>query len=200
MKHKIELKKTGEFFKQAYQKIGKRNLIVALAILVIAGAVYVNYRIFSDPIGTIGYGTNNMEDTYGTAAGEGGGDGASVEVGKAAEDSYFAATVLSRQKARDEALGVLQTVVDSAEAMQETKAQAFADISQIAKDMESEANIETLVEAKGFEDCVAVVNGSTVSIVVKSDGLLPSEIAQINEIVYEQAGALPVNVKIVERS
>lgn len=199
MKHKIELKKTGEFFKQAYQKIGKRNLIVALAILVIAGAVYVNYRIFSDPIGTIGYGTNNMEDTYGAAAGESG-DGASAEVGKAAEDSYFAATVLSRQKARDEALGVLQTVVDSAEAMQETKAQAFADISQIAKDMESEANIETLIEAKGFEDCVAVVNGSTVNIVVKSDGLLPSEIAQINEIVYEQAGALPVNVKIVERS
>lgn len=199
MKHKIELKKTGEFFKQAYQKIGKRNLIVALAILVIAGAVYVNYRIFSDPIGTIGYGTNNMEDTYGAAAGESG-DGASAEVGKGAEDSYFAATVLSRQKARDEALGVLQTVVDSAEAMQETKAQAFADISQIAKDMESEANIETLIEAKGFEDCVAVVNGSTVNIVVKSDGLLPSEIAQINEIVYEQAGALPVNVKIVERS
>ena len=69
MKHKIELGKAGEFFKKAYQKIGKRNLIVALAILVIAGAVYVNYRIFSDPIGTIGYGTNNMEDTYGAAAG-----------------------------------------------------------------------------------------------------------------------------------
>ncbi len=201
MKHKIELKKTGEFLKQAYQKIGKRNLIVALAILVIAGAVYVNYRIFSDPIGTIGYGTNNMEDTYGAAAGgDSAGDGQSLEAGKASEDTYFAATVLSRQKARDEALGVLQTVVESAEAMQETKAQAFADISQIAKDIENEANIETLIEAKGFENCVAVVNGSTVNIVVKSDGLLPSEIAQINEIVYEQAGTLPVNVKIVERS
>ena len=90
--------------------------------------------------------------------------------------------------------------IDRAEAMQEPKAQAFADISQIAKDIENEANIETLIEAKGFENCVAVVNGSTVNIVVKSDGLLPSEIAQINEIVYEQAGTLPVNVKIVERS
>ena len=200
MKHKIELGKAGEFFKKAYQKIGKRNLIVALAILVIAGAVYVNYRIFSDPIGTIGYGTNNMEDTYGAAAGGESAGGDIAEAGKGAEDSYFAATVLSRQTARDEALGVLQTVVDSAEAMQETKAQAFADISQIAKDIESEANIETLIEAKGFKDCVAVVNGSTVNIVVKSDGLLPSEIAQINEIVYEQAGALPINVKIVERS
>ena len=196
MKHKIELKKTGEFFKQAYQKIGKRNLIVALAILVIAGAVYVNYRIFSDPIGTIGYGTNNMEDTYGAAAGEGGGDGASAEVGKAAEDSYFAATVLSRQKARDEALGVLQTVVDSAEAMQETKAQAFADISQIAKDMESEANIETLVEAKGFEDCFAHIDGSGVAVRVKGGEIDGSKVAQIKDIVVDETGVAVRNIKI----
>lgn len=200
MKHKIDLEKTGEFFKRAYRKIGRRNLVVALAILVIAGAVYVNYRVFSDPLDAIGYGTNNMEDTYGVLPAEDSGAEGQVNADGNAEDAYFAATVLSRQKARDEALGVLQTVVDSAEAMQETKTQAFADISQIAKDIESEANIETLVEAKGFSDCVAVVNGSTVNIVVKSEGLLPSEIAQINEIVYEQTGTLPVNVKIVERS
>lgn len=199
MKHKIEFKKAGEFFKKAYNKIGKRNLIVALAILVIGGAVYVNYRIFGDPVDAIGYGQNNMEDTYGSAVQDGQTDGQpTAEV--QSSDSYFSATVLSRQKARDEALGVLQTVVDSADALQETKEQAFADISQIAKDIESEANIETLVEAKGFEDCVAVVNGSTVNIVVKTAGLMPNEVAQINEIVYEQTGAIPANVKIVERS
>lgn len=199
MKHNIELKKTAEFFKKAYSKIGKRNLIVALAILVISGAVYVNYRIFSDPVDMIGYGKNNMADTYGSAASDeptGGQEAVDAQL----QDSYFSATVLSRQKARDEALGVLQTVVDSADALQETKEQAFADISQIAKDIESEANIETLIEAKGFKDCVAVVNGSTVNIVVKSAGLMPNEVAQINEIVYEQTGAIPANVKIVERS
>lgn len=195
MNKKIDFKKVGSFFKNTFTKIGKKNLIVVLAILVIGGAVYVNYLLFSDPVDTIGYGTNNMEDTYGT------GEIENLEINNGAkEDSYFSTTVLSRQKARDEALEVLQTVVESAEAMQETKAQAFADISQIAKDIESEANIETLVEAKGFTDCVAVVNGSTVNIVVKSDGLLANDIAQINEIVYEQAGVLPVNVKIVERA
>lgn len=165
------------------------------AILVIGGAVYVNYLLFSDPVGTIGYGTNNMSDVYGSS------DSGSENPGEVVNmDEYFSSTVLSRQKARDEALEVLQTVVDSAEALQETKAQAFSDMSQIAKDIEREANIETLIEAKGFSDCVAVVNGSTVSIVVKSEGLLPNDIAQINEIVYEQTGVEPVNVKIVERS
>ncbi len=195
MKNKFELQKVGSFFKNAYTKIGKKNLIVVLAILVIGGAVYVNYLLFSDPVDTIGYGTNNMADTYGTGDTEN-----AVSKDETPQDTYFSTTVLSRQKARDEALEVLQTVVESAEAMQETKAQAFADISQIAKDIESEANIETLIEAKGFSDCIAVVNGSTVNIVVKTDGLLANDIAQINEIVYEQAGVLPVDVKIVERA
>lgn len=194
MKKKIEFKKVGEFFKTTYQKVGKKNLIVALAILVIGGAVFANYMLFSDPVDTIGYGSGNMQDTYGG----GDADGAqTVDAPKA--DSYFSTTVLSRQKARDEALEVLQTVVESADAMDDTKAQAFADISQIAKDIENEANIETLVEAKGFSDCVAVVSGSMANIVVKTEGLLANDIAQINEIVYEQAGILPVNVKIVER-
>lgn len=196
MKKKFELQKVGTFLKNTFTKIGKKNLIVVLAILVIGGAVYVNYLLFSDPVDTIGYGTNNMADTYGA-----GGTENNIVVDTSTEqDTYFSTTVLSRQKARDEALEVLQTVVTSAEAMEETKAQAFADISQIAKDIESEANIETLIEAKGFSDCVAVVNGSTVNIVVKTEGLLANDIAQINEIVYEQAGVLPVNVKIVERT
>ena len=194
MKQKPEFKKIGEFFKKAYTKIGKKNLIVALAILVIGSAVFANYMLFSDPVDTIGYGTGNMEDTYGSEGGEG-----ETGVLTQTEDTYFSTTVLSRQKARDEALEVLQTVVESAEALDETKTQAFADISQIAKDIENEANIETLIEAKGFKDCVAVLSGSMANIVVKSEGLMPNDIAQINEIVYEQAGILPVNVKIVER-
>lgn len=193
MKMKIQFKKVGEFAKTTFQKIGRKNLLVALAILVIGGAVYVNYLMFSDPIEAIGYGTGNMEDAYKTEVME------NTSIQESAVDAYFSTTVLSRQKARDEALQVLQTVVESAEAMAETKTQAFADISQIAKDIENEANIETLVEAKGFSDCVAVINGTTANIVVKTNGLLASDIAQINEIVYEQAGVLPVNVRIVER-
>lgn len=195
MHKKFNWEKIRSALKSFGKKIGRKNAVVALAILVLGGAVYVNYILFSDPIDTIGYGTNNMEDTYVENFPK------VSEVSETPEkDSYFATTVLSRQKARDEALEVLQTVVESKEAMEETKAQAFADISQIARDIENEANIETLIEAKGFTDCVAVVNGSSVSIVVKTEGLLASDVAQINEIVYEQAGVLPVNVKIVERS
>ena len=92
---KIEFKKAGEFVKNVYNKIGKKNIIVALAILVIGGAVFANYMLFSDPVDAIGYGTGNMSDTYGSADLSGAKAEDITEV-----DSYFSTTVLSRQKAR----------------------------------------------------------------------------------------------------
>ena len=79
------------------------------------------------------------------------------------------------------------------------KTEALDGIAQIALDIENESNIETLILAKGFEKCVAVVNGDSASVIVKCSGLLPSDIAQISEIVYEQAGILPANLKIIEK-
>ena len=117
----------------------------------------------------------------------------------ATADSYFSSAQVSRARARDEALEVLQSVVDSAKSDEAAKTQALADISKIAKDMEAESNIETLVVAKGFEQCVAVISSGTINVVVKADKLTPSDIAVINEIVYEQAGIKPANIKIVQK-
>ena len=115
-------------------------------------------------------------------------------------EDYFSAALLSRQQARDEAIEVLQTVLASESAKDEAKAEALADISRIALEIEKEANVETLIRAKGFEECVAVISGESASIIVKSSGeLLSSHVAQIGEIVYEQTGILPTNVKILSK-
>lgn len=173
-----------------FAKIGRRNLVIALAVLLVGLAVYLNYAWFYNPMGDIGYGNNNMQDQYGDAA-----TGGTVS----GTDSYFTATVAGREKARDEALDVLQTVVDSEDALQETKDAALADISRIALDIEQESNVETLIKAKGFSNCVAVINGDKISIVVESEGLLPSQVAQIKEIVYEQTGIKPAGVTVIEK-
>ena len=65
--------------------------------------------------------------------------------------------------------------------------------------MAAESNIETLIVAKGFAECVAVISDEGANVVVKSETLQASHIAQINEIVYEQTGILPVNIKIIQR-
>ena len=187
----MKTKKFFEKIKGAVHKVGKKNLVVICSVLLIGGAIYLNWMLFS-------------EDNDKTAAGDinslvSSGDVSEVNNASDEDDAYFAASIVSRQRARDEAMDVLSRVVESSDAQESVKNQALGDISRIALDIEREANIETLIKSKGFEDCVAVVSGTTANIIVKSEGLLPNEIAQITEIVYEQAGIIPANIKIVEK-
>ena len=99
----------------------------------------------------------------------------------------------------DKELEVLQGVVDNENADEATKAGALQEIKELAAAMEAEANIESLVLAKGFSQCVAVINGDTCSVVVNGTELMPQQISQINEIVYEQAGILPANIRIITK-
>ncbi len=178
----------------AVKKIGKRNLSIICAVVLIAGAVVLNFQLFSSPAvqGTLYYQGQNGTQTGTDAEAGANGEGAQT-------DSYFASTMITRQRSRDEALAVLQTIVANETALPETVAGAIEQINQIAQDMENEANIETMVKAKGFEECVAVLSDGKCSVIVKTEGLLPSEVAQIQEIVYEQTGILPEHVKMIEK-
>jgi len=182
--------------KKAAVKIGKKNLVIIASIVLIGGAVYLNWLLFAED--AAGYGSADFE--IGDTATDNLGDSSYVSANANEGDSYFAITQINRQRARDEAMEVLQLILDSESALQESKDEAVSDIGKIASDIECEANIETLVIAKGFEDCVAVVNDGTANVIVSTDGLLPNEVAQIKEIVYEQAGISPTNIKIIEKS
>ena len=163
--------------------------MILCAVLLIGAAVYLNYQWFYGTGDDIGYGDNNMVDGGGGA----GDDTVSVS-------TYFSATQLSRQEARDEALEVLQNVVENEEAADATKQEAMAEISKIALDIQNEANVESLVKAKGFENCVAVISGDKINVIVASEEeLVAAQVVQINEIVYEATGILPVNVKIMRK-
>lgn len=176
------------FQSRLFTRTGKRTLVILCAVLLIGVAVYLNFLWFDGEGGDLGYGDNNM-----TGGDSTGGDSVGVS-------TYFSATILSRQEARDEALEVLQDVVESEDALEETKQAAMAEMSRIASDIQNEANIESLVKAKGFENCVAVISGDKVNVVVAVEGeLVASQVAQINEIVYEATGILPTNVKILQK-
>ena len=90
-------------------------------------------------------------------------------------------------------------MVDNKESSETVKTEALAGIAAIADEIQKEANIESLVTAKGFEQCVAVISGEKVQIVVKAEELQPAQIAQINEIVYAQTGIAPTGVTIINK-
>ncbi|MBE6682265.1 MAG: SpoIIIAH-like family protein [Ruminococcaceae bacterium] len=115
------------------------------------------------------------------------------------ENTYFASAVINKEKSRDEALQTLQVVVDSAEEMPETRDKALSEIMQIATEIEIETIVEEMIKAKGFEDCVAIISGDKINVIVKSDGLMTSEVAKITDIVKSETGYAAENIQIVER-
>lgn len=117
-----------------------------------------------------------------------------------AEDSYFANALINRERSRDEALETLQVVVDSSESLPETKDKALGEIMQIANDIETESTVEEMIRAKGFDDCVAIISGQNINVIVKSEGLLTSEVAQITDIVKNETGFEAKNIRIVEKA
>ncbi len=179
-------------------KFGIRNLVIVLSVLLIGVAVYVNWTLFGGPDDVDTSDNDNTNVNAGINSGESG-DSTPADGENQESVNFFAASQIERQRARDEAIEVLQGVVEDAAALDVAKEQALADIAAIAATIEKEANIESLIKAKGFEECVAVINGDKASIIVKSEGLKPNQLSQILEIVYLQADILPANVSISEK-
>ena len=195
-----------ESVKEFFQKIGRRNLVIAGAVALIVTAVVVNWVIFKDDGRDEGYqydASAGMNTNYGTTLNPGtvGNETTQPTGGELNEvDSYFSSVEVSRQRARDEALEVLNAVVENDQASEEVKAEALAEIQTIAKEMSQESNIESILMSKGFAQCIAVINGDTANVVVQNEGRLePAQLAQINAVVYEQAGIEPINITIVAK-
>ena len=182
------------------QSISKRfntkHLVVICAVLLIGCAVVLNWILYSDePTDggqdlAINLKDIDFSDTLSQKAQEASG----------VEEDYFAAASLDRQKARDEAIEVLKAVAESESALPEAVEAALNDIANIANYIACESNIESLIKAKGFTECIAVISDDAASVIVKCDTLTASEIAQIKEIVYEQAGVLPSKLTIVQKT
>lgn len=118
----------------------------------------------------------------------------------AAGGDYFQTAVADRKQVREEALAVLEQVAANPDVLPDTKDQALSDIAAIVKEMSTESNIESLIKAKGIDDCMAVLSEGKCTVIVKTEGLLANEVAQILEIVVTEANLTPENVTINEIS
>lgn len=172
----------------------KRNIAILGTLVLIAGAVYLNWILFAD-------GDAYSPNDY-VSGGEAGNNGEKPNNDASADgsDSYFALALIDRSEARAEALEVLSKITTSEEANDEAKQSAYAEMAKIAEEIECESNIETLIKAKGFEECVVVIGNGKANVIVSGENLLASEVAQIREIVYAQASITPENITIIEKA
>lgn len=193
-------------------KLWKRNAVVAAIVLFVCVAVYLNWSYNRDG----SEGAADSGKVLGEAALVGGhsgdpllGDGDSVTLsdgtqaeGAESGSGYFASARLNRQQARDSALSVLKEAAADEKADQSSVDQANEAIQTMATYTLSEANIENLVMAKGYTDCVAFLSDNSISVVVSNDGTALSDVdtAKISEIVMEETGFKAEQIKIIEAS
>jgi len=173
--------------------IGKKAVVLCVLVLALSAAVYLNWQMSAKDKSV-----DSSKDTGEEYLGSAQFVGANVSSVTAEKDNYFINARKEREEARENEKDSLNEIISDLKSSDESKKAAETSLNQLAKSVEHEANIETLLKAKGFDECLAIVNGSNVSIIVRTEGLLGSETVQIQDIVMSQTGISLENIKILE--
>lgn len=189
-------------------KLWKRNAVAAAIVLFVCGAVYLNWSYDQDTAAGKTLGEAALVGSQSDQLVQEDSDSSSEDT-DSAEDSadstsstgtYFSTARLNRQQARDNALSLLQEAAADENADKEATEKANAAIQTMADYTMTEAQIENLVTAKGYADCVAFLGEDSISVVVSAleNGLTDTDAARIGEIVMEQTGLKADQIKIIE--
>lgn len=208
----MRTKKTG------WSQLWKRNAVVAAIALFVCAAVYLNwnYGKEADAGKTLGQsamvggktqdpllGGDSSAPAGGAAGDSAGGtqtDGDAQTSGETEGSAYFATARLNRQQARDSALSLLQDAAAREDADETVRNQLNDNIQTMADYTVTEAQIENLVVAKGYADCVAFIGEDTLSLAVAAPegGLTEADTARIVDVVNRTAGFTADQISIIE--
>lgn len=201
------------------KKLWKRNAVVGAVLTLVVAAIIFNGRYAEDlvaaepAVGQTAVGQTAVGQTAGQGSGKVlgqateviAGDGGAEEAASAPEtrngtegSDYFASARLSRRQARDSALALLQEASGKADGS--AAKEAAQGIEALAGYTLSEAQIENMITAKGYEDCVVFLSDGSASVVVSStsDGLQTEDVAKITDIVTRETGLRASDIKILE--
>ena len=205
--------KTGN--KKGLSQIWKRNAVVAVIAVFVCAAVYLNWSYEQEAGKTLGESTmvgsedplvsgkadSSSSSQQNDAAQQGDQSSTSgQQTGTESGDDYFANARLNRQQSRDSALSLLQEAANREDADQTLRDEANQSIQTMADYTVTEAQIENMVIAKGYTDCVAFIGDNSLSLAVAAPegGLTDADTARILDVVSQNAGFSADQVTIIE--
>lgn len=174
----------------------KKNLIAAAVLLVVCFGIYMNWMYTN---------ANEVADLTDVLDAETVLSENGVIMDSSAENmdadlatDYFAAVRLSRQEARDSAVNLLQEAMAYGDSTQQQ--QSNAQLEKIVQTGLCEAQIESLVIAKGYADCVAYMSDTGISVAVAAPegGIKSTDVAVIADIVLTQTELTLDQIHVVE--
>jgi stage III sporulation protein AH len=166
--------------------IRKKQIILASLVMILSIAIYLNWQ-FAD-VGKNLSVDKQIENVKNY--------GESQLV--SATTNYFSQATVNRQKSRDEAVESLTKLLKNSKLTEKEKADATAKAFDLAKNIDLEGKVENLIKAKSFPECIVYIDGEKANVVVRTNGLVPTQAAQIKDIVVNQGKIKPENISIVE--
>ncbi len=166
---------------------GKSQIAVTAMVVALAVAIFLNMK-YSDTstkyLGEASYVSNTSSAN-------------TVETSAKAEENYFDKARADRKKTQTEIEESVTETLKSENLTEEEKGEAVSRVAMLADRMEKESNIEALIIAKGFEDCVCIISDEGISAIVKSEGLTSAQTLQIQDIITSQTEIALANIKII---
>lgn len=200
------------------RKAPRRQLLMAALVLALGSAVYLNWQFdgnrdltsanaLSDDkeYGEVEFVSGEVDTSSSeeTSSEETSSETSETESTSAETDensavaATFAQARLDREEARAKATELLQQVLDSTDSDEEARKEAVDEAAEIASNVLLESNIETLITAKGYQDCMVFIENDTCSVLVQTDLEQPNDAVVIRDIVMDQSGLTSDQIKIV---
>lgn len=194
-------------------KLGKRQFIIAALVVALGAAVYLNWQFSandsllanadeaSDTTASKEIGEAKYVNTSASKASqESSKENSAQETNKSVsnQSEYFAQAELKRKQAQDEELELLNNIIEDASKNEAAKTEAVKQSAELAKRIEQQSNIESLIRAKGFKECIAFISNGECSIVVSSGDITNAGAITIKDIVHKQSGIEYSKITITE--
>ena len=135
-----------------------------------------------------------------SAANKNYGEAQLVSVANDTGSQFFDEARLNREKAHDEALDTIQKTLKDSSLSDKEKAEYTAQMTANLEDINAENEIETLIKAKGFADCLCFLQQGRADLTVMTTGeaLTAAQVAQIRNIVMSKRNVTAQNITVVE--
>ena len=184
-------------------KVWKKNMVAAAVLITVCAGIYVNWLYSEEQTALSLTDTLDTEKVMSADALVLSEDMAAIAAGEDLETTatdYFAAVRLSRQQARDSAVNLLQEAMAYSGETSSKEVESAVELEEIVQTALCEAQIESLIIAKGYVDCVAYMSGEGISVAVSSPegGLQQTDVAVIADIVMAQSNYDLDDIRVVE--
>ncbi len=123
-----------------------------------------------------------------------------VSVSNDSGSKFFEEARLKREKAHDAALDTIQKTLKSASLSADEKKTYAQELTGNLENLNAETEIETLVKAKGFADCLCFLQAdrADLTVMTSGDALTAAQVAQIRDIILSKSSVTAQNITVVE--